>query len=310
MKKVALLYGGKSFEHEVSISSFESIMEKIDLKKYQIYPIYINKEGVWYYDKEENKKIENVIATLKDMDIVFPMIHGADGEDGKVQSFLELFDIPYVGCDSKTSMLCMDKEYMKVIAQASGIPVLPYQVVTAKNKVEIKDYPVIVKPASGGSSIGIGVAHHKKELMKRYKEAFHYDSKLIVEKYAMVRELEVGILTVKNKIIKSSIGEILTHGNCYSYDKKYIHSLETTPKASISKDLEKRIYQFVDEIVRVFSLKGFARIDFFYEEESDIIYFNEVNTIPGFTKISMYPKMFEAIGISYSKLLSTIVESS
>lgn len=321
MKKVVLLMGGESLEHEVSLESSKSILENIDTKKFEVLPIVISKDGTWNYyqgefanilnwEKEKHIKIVNVIETLKECDIVFPMIHGAFGEDGRLQSFLELFHIPYVGCNSKTSMLGMDKEYMKLVAKGQDIPMLPYQVLTKENVKEVTDFPVIVKPASGGSSIGIGVAHNSKELSKKYKEALACDSKVIMESYAKVRELEVGILTNKKKVYFSSIGEILTSGNVYDYQAKYIDSMSTVTGASISKEVEKRIYELAKKIVSIFDLKGMTRIDFFYEEDTDSIYFNEINTIPGFTTISMYPKLWESKKISYQKLLTNLIEWS
>ncbi len=321
MKKVVLLMGGESLEHEVSLQSSKSILENIDRKKFQVLPVIIGKNGTWYeyHGKSDDllnwevgpiSVIDNVPALLKEWDIVFPMIHGSFGEDGRLQGFLELFHIPYVGCDSKTSMLGMDKEYMKMVAKNHNIPMLPYQILTKENIKNVTEFPVIVKPSSGGSSIGIGVAYSKKELIKKYKEAHLCDSKVIMEKYASVRELEVGILTNKKKTYFSNIGEILADGNVYSYDKKYIDSMSTTTTATISKEVEKRVYEMAQNICDIFSLKGMTRIDFFYEEDTDSIYFNEINTIPGFTTISMYPKLWESKKIDYQKLLTNLIEWS
>lgn len=321
MKKVILLMGGESLEHEVSLESSKSILENIDRKKFQVLPVIIGKDGTWYeyhgtssslleWEMEPISVIENVLTLLKSIDIVLPMIHGSFGEDGRLQGFLELFHIPYVGCDSKTSMLGMDKEYMKMVAQNHDIPILPYQVLTKENIKSVSEFPVIIKPASGGSSIGIGVAHSNRELMKKYKEALSCDSKVIMEKYACVRELEVGILTNKTKTYFSSIGEILTDGNVYDYDKKYVDSMSTKKKAEIPKEVEKRVYELAKKISEIFSLKGMTRIDFFYEEDTNAIYFNEINTIPGFTTISMYPKLWESKKIDYKKLLTHLIEWS
>lgn len=321
MKKIALLIGGESLEHQVSLESSKSILENIDQTKFSILPIIIGKDGTWYeyqgeisnlldWEKEKIVVLKNVIETLKQCDKVFPMIHGSFGEDGRLQGFLELFHIPYVGCNSKTSMLGMDKEYMKLVAKEHDIPQLPYQVLTNRGIKEITRFPVIVKPASGGSSIGIGVAHSKKELGKKYKEASACDSKVIVEKYARIRELEVGVLTNQKKTYFSSIGEILTDGKVYDYDKKYVDSMSTTTKANIPKEMEKRIYELAKKITDIFQLRGMTRIDFFYEEDTNTIYFNEINTIPGFTTISMYPKLFESKKINYQKLLTNLIEWS
>ncbi len=321
MKKVVLLMGGESLEHHVSLESSKSILENIDRKKFQVLPVIISKDGTWYeyhgeisnllnWEEGPISVMDNIPKILKSYDIVLPMIHGTFGEDGRLQSFLELFHIPYVGCNSKTSMLGMDKEYMKMVAKEPNIPMLPYQVLTKENLKNVTDFPVIVKPASGGSSIGIGVAHSRKELMHKYKEALSCDSKVIMEKYASVRELEVGILTNKKKTYFSSIGEILTDGNVYDYDKKYVDSMSTTTNAVIPKEVEKKVYELAQKISEIFSLKGMTRIDFFYEEDTNTIYFNEINTIPGFTTISMYPKLWESKKINYQKLLTNLIEWS
>ncbi len=319
MKKVVLLMGGESLEHEVSLQSSKSILENIDSKRYEVIPIIISKDGTWYhyYGKVENllhwegediEVISNVIGTLKKVDIVLPMIHGKNGEDGKLQGFLELFHIPYVGCNSKTSMLGMDKEYMKLLAKEHDIPQLPYQVLKDKKKKLSIDFPVIVKPANGGSSIGIGIAHQAKEFQKKLSDAFACDSKVIVEKYGRVRELEIGILTDKKKCYLSNIGEILTNGKFYDYDKKYVDSISTTVAPELSNKIKKEIESLAKKIVSIFELKGMTRIDFFYEEDTNTIYFNEINTIPGFTIISMYPKLWESKKMNYQKLLSNLIE--
>ncbi len=314
-----LLFGGQSLEHEVSLQSAMAVWKNVDVKKYRMIPVYIDKKGNWFfYDGVKDTlptilpkdlvKIENVIAELKKVDIVFPMIHGAFGEDGRLQGFLEHFGIPYVGCDAKTSMLCMDKEYMKILAIHAGIPILPTLLLTKEKIKEVNDFPVIVKPASGGSSIGIGIAKDRRELAKRYREALVCDTKVIAEKFADVRELEVGLLTKKGRPIFSPIGEILKEGEYYSYERKYINSEKVTTSPTLSKELEERIYQLALKVTTLFHLKGFARIDFFYEPDTDELYFNEVNTIPGFTEISMYPLLFQK-KMTYQKLLSSILES-
>ena len=262
---------------------------------------------MWYQQKHP---VEDILSLLKGVDIVFPMIHGSFGEDGRLQGFLELFGIPYVGCDSKTSMICMDKEYMKMVAEKHHLPILPYQVVTKEHRKNLPNYPVIMKPANGGSSIGIGVVHQSREWSKVYQKAKNCDEKVLVEPYRMVRELEIGMLSHKGKVSFSSIGEIIKKEECYDYHHKYVQSDETVSKADIPVYIQKRVLVLAHKIVDIFHLKGFARIDFFYEEETDEIYFNEINTIPGFTTISMYPKLWEEQGISYSKLLSSILESS
>jgi len=319
MTKVILLFGGESSEHEVSCSSAQFIYDCIDVNKYDLIPILISQEGDWYFfdgDDFKNwksvkylKKVDNIIETLLDCDVVFPIIHGTYGEDGRIQSLLELFHIPYVGCDSKTSMLCMDKEYTKILAHNYDVPIVPYELLTNKNLKKKRDYPVIVKPANGGSSIGMNVANNKKELKKAYEEAIKYDPKVIVEDYLNVRELEVAVLTNGNKYYMSGIGEILTDGEFYDYNNKYVNGKDTTVKSNISQNVQKRIYALVDKLVQIFNIEGLSRIDFFYVEESDSIYFNEINTLPGFTEISMYPKLMKEAKIEYRDLISKLLEN-
>ena len=319
MTKVILLFGGESNEHEVSCSSAQFIYDYIDVNKYDLIPIVISKEGKWYYyegndfinwDKEKYlKRVDNIIEILKSCDVVFPIIHGKYGEDGRIQSLLELFHISYVGCDSKSSMLCMDKEYTKIMSKYYDIPIVDYEIITKRTLRNKRSYPVIVKPANGGSSIGMNIANNKKELKIAYDDALKHDEKVIAEKYLKIRELEVAVLTNGNIYYMSSIGEILTNGEFYDYKNKYVNSKETTIKSNLSKSVEKRIYKLIDKIVKVFNIEGMSRIDFFYDEVNDLIYFNEINTIPGFTKISMYPRLMEAAKIEYRELITKLIEN-
>ena len=319
MTKVILLFGGESSEHEVSCSSAQFIYDNIDVNKYDLIPIVITKDSKWYfYDgndfvnwhKEKYLKVvENVIQTLKGCDVVFSIIHGTYGEDGRVQSLLELFHIPYVGCDSKTSMLCMDKQYTKVLSDYNKIPIINYEILIRENLRKKRKYPVIVKPANGGSSIGMSIAHNKKELKIAYEEALKYDQKVIVEDYLKVRELEVAVLTNGNTYYISEIGEILTDGEFYDYQNKYVNKVETTVKCNLNKKQRKEVYRLVDRIIKIFNIEGMSRIDFFYDESNDKIYFNEINTIPGFTEISMYPKLMKASKIEYRELISKLLEN-
>jgi D-alanine--D-alanine ligase len=320
MKKIILLFGGMSPEHEISCKSAQFVLNNIDKKKYECTPIVISKEGDWYIYNDINLinweiskklvKIENIIETIKDCDVVFPIIHGTFGEDGRIQSLLELFDIKYVGCDSKTSMLCMDKEYTKILANYNGIPIIPYKIATIKSIKAIKKYPVVIKPANGGSSIGIGIAKNKKEAIIKYKEAKKYDNKVIIEEFKTVRELEVAVLTEGKKCYISKVGEILTDGEFYDYENKYITSLCTTPKSAIPINVENKIYEYVERLVAIFNINDMARIDFFYVEHERKIYFNEINTIPGFTEISMYPALMKESKFDPKKIITKLIENS
>lgn len=319
MTKVILLFGGESSEHQISCSSAQFIYDNIDKKKYELTTIVISKVGDWYFFEGDNltkweqykylKKVENIVETLKCADVVFPIIHGAYGEDGRLQSLFELFHIPYVGCDSKTSMLCMDKEYTKVLSEYYGIPVLEYEVLNKKSLKKKRKFPVIVKPANGGSSIGISLAHTKKELKQAYQLALKYDKKVIVEEYRKVRELEVAILSNGNRFYISDIGEILTNGEFYDYENKYVNKIDTCSKSVISKKIEGNIYSLVEQLIKVFNLEGMSRIDFFYDENEDELYFNEINTLPGLTNISMYPKLMNTMNFNSKKLISKLLEN-
>lgn len=319
MKKIILLFGGESVEHEVSCKSAKFILDNIDKKKYECIPIVISKNGDWYFFKDSNpitweksklEIVENIIETIKRCDVLFPIIHGTFGEDGRIQSLCELFDIRCVGCDSITSMLCMDKEYTKVLSNYNGIPIIPYKIVTEKELKKIKKYPVVFKPANGGSSIGIGVAKNKKEAIEKYREAKKYDEKVIVEEFRTVRELEVGVLTDHKKCYISGVGEILTGGKFYDYDNKYITSLKTSTNANIPNNIEKDIYSYTEKLVSIFNINGMARVDFFYVEHEKKVYFNEINTIPGFTEISMYPTLMKEAKFNYQKLITKLIENS
>lgn len=320
MKKIILLFGGESVEHEVSCKSAKFILDNIDKKKYECIPIVISKEGRWYFYKglnpviwkesDELEEVNNIVETIKNCDIVFPIIHGTFGEDGRIQSLCELFSTKCVGCDSITSMLCMDKEYTKILSNYNGIPIIPYKVVTEKDIKKIKKYPVVFKPANGGSSIGIGIAKNKKEALDKYREAKKYDNKVIAEEFRTVRELEVGVLTDHNKCYISGIGEILTDGKFYDYDNKYVTSLNTSTSTNIPKNIEKDIYTYTEKLVSIFNISGMSRIDFFYVEHEKKVYFNEINTIPGFTEISMYPTLMKESKINYQKLITKLIENS
>ena len=314
MKKVIVLFGGESAEHEVSVRSAKFIFDNIDRNKYECIPIGISKDGRWYFYKEDrivynwiDKNIElvsDIVKVIQSVDVVFPIIHGAYGEDGRIQALCELFHVKYVGCDSKTSMICMDKEYTKIIAEHHKVPIVSYSL------NEINKYPVVVKPANGGSSIGIGIATNEQELKERYKEARKYDNKVIFEEYKKVRELEVAVIEKENKFYISGIGEIITEGEIYDYCNKYVNSKNTILKADIPKKIRKKVYKLVEKLVIIFDVRGLSRVDFFYVEEENAIYFNEINTLPGFTAISMYPALLKKAKLSNKEIVSILIESS
>lgn len=308
MEKITVIYGGKSFEHDISIRSYKSFVENIN-KKYQLSTIYVDKDGLWY---ENNKLMNNVVDFLKEQDVIFPLIHGNIGEDGKLQGLFETFDIKYVGSNTISSALAMDKAFCKIILDKYNIKQVPYVILNKKTKIkEITsklNYPVIVKPANGGSSIGISIANNARELVKALSNAFKYDKKVVVEKFVKARELEVGVIE-NNGIICSSIGEIKSQG-FYDFDSKYIKDTEVIFNADLKKETKLKIKEYAREIFKILECSGFARVDFLYDEINEELYFNEINTIPGFTDISMFPKLFINDGYSYSEIIDILIKNA
>lgn len=308
MEKITVIYGGKSFEHDISIRSYKSFVENIN-KKYQLSTIYVDKDGLWH---KNNKLMNNVVDFLKEQDVIFPLIHGNIGEDGKLQGLFETFDIKYVGSNTISSALAMDKAFCKIILDKYNIKQVPYVILNKKTKIkEITsklNYPVIVKPANGGSSIGISIANNARELVKALSNAFKYDKKVVVEKFVKARELEVGVIE-NNGIICSSIGEIKSQG-FYDFDSKYIKDTEVIVNADLKKETKLKIKEYAREIFKILECSGFARVDFLYDEINEELYFNEINTIPGFTDISMFPKLFINDGYSYSEIIDILIKNA
>jgi len=322
-KKVVILFGGNSSEHLISCKSAKSILENIDLDKYKIIPVAIDKNNDWYlykddylYLEEWNEKnitkIDNIISFLKSIDIVFPIIHGNTGEDGKLQGLFEMFNIKYIGCNTITNAVCFDKEFTKILTSNYGIPTAPYKIVHKKQKeynLELDfDYPVIIKPTLNGSSIGINIAKNKKELDKYINYAFDYSDKVIIEKFIKARELECAVL-ITNDINISTIGEITYNSEFYDYEAKYINDSKLIIPSNIDIKVSNKIKEYVKKICIILNIKGLSRIDFLYEEKTNKIYLIEINTLPGFTTISMYPKLFNYDGIDYKKLITKLIES-
>ena len=328
MKKIKLgiIYGGLSTEHEVSINSAKSIIDNIDKDKYEIYKIYIDKKGNWY--KEDNK-IDNVFDYLRNLDVIFPILHGLYGEDGTIEGLFELLGVPYVGCNVLSSSICMDKIYTKMILDKIGIDTAKYiyvkkvkdKYIYINNTFDEKElsleeisllvedslsFPVFVKPSRSGSSIGINKAHNKEELIKYIKYASGFDSKILIEENIIGRELECAILG--NDLVEASpIGEILPKGEFYSYNAKYIDDSETLIPNDIDKIVCDKIRSVAVKAYKALDCRGLSRVDFFLEKDTNRIILNEINTMPGFTTISMYPKLWESIGISYKELLDKLI---
>lgn len=324
-KKVVVLFGSNTYEHLISCKSAISILENIDYNKYEVIPVGISYDNIWYkylddyqlleeWFTHKKEKIDNVIEFLKNIDIVFPVIHGANGEDGKLQGLFELFNIKYVGCDTLTNALCFDKEYTKIICSKYEVESPPY-VVFKKNdslkKIKLDfEYPVIIKPSKCGSSIGINIANNKKELNKYIKYALKYDDKIIIEKFIKARELECALYIEKDNIHISKVGEIKYNSTFYDYDAKYVNDSTLLIPSDIDEEIQKRVQDKVYKIIKALNIKQISRIDFLYDELNDKIYLLEVNTMPGFTSISMYPKLLEHDKIYYKKLISGLIDNN
>lgn len=325
MKKVLLIFGGNSTEHDISCLSAKSILENIDYSKFDVTKVGITKYNEWFVyedivDNLDNNwytkkitKIYNIIDYIQKFDIVFPIIHGNNGEDGKLQGMLELFDINYVGCKTLSSSVGMDKDFSKMIFSYLEIPQLPFITITRDYNIkevikEIK-FPLIVKPCNGGSSIGISKASNKKQLKKAIDYALNFDDKVVIETFINARELECAIVS-KNKLICSDVGEIIPANEFYDFDAKYNNSRSLTIiPAEIPMDIKNKIKMYAKKAFIGINAKDYARIDFFYDERENKIYINEINTIPGFTTISMFPQLMIDKGFSYQSLITYLLDS-
>lgn len=344
--KLAIIFGGKSTEHNISIVSATSVIYNLDKSKYDIYPIYIDREGVFYeYTKPideikilkvddeitEIKKINNILDYLKDIDVIFPVLHGLNGEDGTIQGLFSLIGKKYVGCKVLGSSLCMDKVYAKTIFEVAGINTAKGMFIKKKddkyvyidnnfnyheynqneliNKVEeYLKYPIFIKPSNSGSSYGVNKVDKKEDTIKYLEEAFNYDSKVLIEVAIVGREVECAVLG-NDDLIVSSVGEVLSAEEFYSFDSKYKNSnSKTVIPANVDKNIMEEIQKLAKKAYLACDCKGLSRVDFFIENNTNRIILNEINTLPGFTEISMYPKLMENIGISYSELLDKLIE--
>lgn len=304
MKKVLIIYGSKSYEHDVSIISYNTIKENIDYKKYDVSFCYIDKQNEWFTN---NKKIMDIISFLKQFDVVFSVIHGAYGEDGKLAGLFEAFNIKYIGPKLESSVLSYDKEITKIILEKYNIPQIPYYVIHKDDNIDCKfEYPVIIKPARCGSSIGINVANNKKEYKKYIKIAFMYDDKVIVEKFKKVRDLEYSYFG-DNKI--SEIGEIKSSNVFYDYEAKYQKESKLIIPAEINNDINKKIRDYSYKICKILGINEFARLDYLLDDNNNL-YFNEINTIPGFTDKSMFFKLLLKKYKNIKNIISIIIDNA
>ncbi len=330
--RVGIVFGGRSVEHEVSIVSARSVIEAIDKEKFDVVPIGVTKDGRWLSEQDsksllDNQRVESAAADLSIMGntllsalhIVFPLIHGAYGEDGRLQGMLELASIPYVGSGPLASALGMDKDMMKRLFGLRGLPVVRYRSFfwhewnreresTLRSIMEELSFPLFVKPANTGSSVGITKVKEKMKLGDAIEDAFKYDNKVIVEQGIDAREIECSVLG-NEEPLASVPGEIVPCNEFYDYRAKYI---DERSELIIPAQLPPETSQAVRDIaIRAFTAiecSGMARVDFLLERGTDQMFVNELNTIPGFTPISMYPKLWEASGISYKELITRLIE--
>lgn len=350
--KVAVIYGGRSGEHEVSCMSAAAIIKNLDRKLFEPVPIAIDKQGRWLLDQEPNvllpqqNSIKINFETAKELpflmqqptsplanlnkdgklfDVVFPVIHGVLGEDGTLQGLLELANLPYVGANVLSSALGMDKNVSKRIVSGAGIQVAPYLVIHAgewqKNEKQITQqilnqfkFPLFAKPVNTGSSVGVEKIHDEKELTNAINIAFQYDQKIVVEAGLNVRDIELSVLESRDYGAPPRVsvaGEIVIapKHEFYSYTAKYLDpdAINLDIPAKLPAGMQSQLQEIAKQIFTLLECEGMARVDLFVERETNSIYFNEINTIPGFTPYSMYPKLWEASGICYQELLTELI---
>src|SRR5271154_5844958 len=298
--RVAVIYGGRTGEHEVSLRSAKSIIDAMDPEKYKVIHYVISKDGKW-----SPRPILPEPGGNPGVDVVFPALHGTFGEDGTVQGLLELADLPYVGAGVLASSVSMDKDMMKRVARERGLPVVEYVVVPGDHDF---DFPVFVKPANLGSSVGISKVQNQEELCKAIGLASSYDRKVIIERGITGRELECAVLGNENPIASTPC-EILPSREFYDYDDKYLlDKAQTVIPANLSTEQTAEMQRMAVECYRAVECEGMARVDFLLETATNQFYINEINTIPGFTSISMYPKMWEYSGLAMPKLIDRLIE--
>ena len=303
--RVAVIYGGRSGEHEISLRSAKSIIEALDPEKYKVLHYVISKEGRW-----SPRPISPEPHGNPEIDVAFPVLHGTFGEDGTVQGLLELAELPYVGAGVLASAVSMDKEVMKRLAQQRCLPVADYVVLRDNHGYagEALGYPVFVKPANLGSSVGISKARNAGELRAAIELAFQFDRKVIIERGIIGREFECSVLGNDDPVAAVPC-EILPSREFYDYEDKYIlDAAQTVLPADLTPEQIAEVQRLAVECYRAVECEGMARVDFLLENATGQFYINEINTIPGFTSISMYPKMWEHCGLPMPKLLDRLLE--
>ena len=344
---VCVLFGGISPEHEVSLRSAESVLNNMDAQKYNIFPVGITKEGKWilfggkdysmlpaltWQEHPANRpaaispvrgqgllSFEGGSVVRESIDVVFPVLHGENGEDGAMQGLLQMAGIPYVGSHVAASAVAMDKTLTKLVVDNAGLPQAAWQLVRSSEAEERMDkildsvegrfqYPVFVKPAGTGSSVGVSKAIDRQSLREALLAAGAYDEKILVEEFIHGREIEVAVMG-NSSPVASICGEIDSGADFYDYDSKYVTDTSTAYiPARIPEDVAEQVRDMAVKIYKVVGAQGLSRVDFFVTYEGNRVIFNEINTLPGFTSISMYPKLFAASGIPYGQLIDDLLE--
>ena len=345
--RVAVLFGGRSGEHEVSLMSARSVLSVLDPDKYDVTQIGITREGIWLtgedvLDRFENNKTTGLLPALispdpsehgiyvvegisglrkwTDVEVFFPVLHGSFGEDGTIQGLFELADVAYVGAGVVGSAVGMDKGLFKDVMIANNIPTVDTLVVlrseiqkdivaVIEKAEQISDYPFFTKPANLGSSVGVTKCNSRSDLQEGLMEAASFDRRVLIQKgIKNAREIEVSVLG-NNDAVASICGEVLPSREFYSYESKYIDGTSgLVIPAELPQDVSECIREYAVRAYKAIDCAGMARVDFLLEKDTNRIYLNELNTIPGFTKISMYPKLWEASGLSYAKLVDRLIE--
>jgi len=341
--RVGLLFGGRSVEHEVSIASAASIYRSLDPTRYEVHLVAIDPAGRWHLAPAvpsaqisitgEEVRLPAVpgraalvpvsagdTRKVAELDVIFPIVHGRGGEDGSLQGLLELADVPYVGSGVLGSSLQMDKEVSKRLLVAAGLPVLPFLCVRASDlardpRAEIArvrhelGFPVFVKPANLGSSVGIHKVKEESALLPALHDAVRYDAKVVVERAIPARDVEIALLGREPRVEASVPGEIRTRREWYDYEAKYVdEDTELLVPAPISEALAAKLRDVALKAFRVLEGDGIARVDFLVHKDTNEFYVNELNSLPGFTEVSMYPRMWEASGLPYPALLDRLIE--
>lgn len=339
MIKIGVIFGGKSGEHEISLMSAASVINALDKTKFKPFFFGITKEGKWKHFEGNTAEIENGQweknakdfnpGSLKEyIDFALPILHGPYGEDGTIQGMFEMLDIPYAGCGVLASSLAMDKAIAKDIFAKAGLPICKHALTFSEDfmsddgkedinlmnveidKIEEKvPYPMFVKPANMGSSVGISKAKDRAELHKALLEAAKYDRRIVVEEGIDCRELETGVIG-NHKPEAAAVGEILPSSEFYDYKAKYFDGGQSRicVPADVPKEIKDKIRNIAVRAYMALDCAGFSRVDFFLEKDTNRIYINEINTIPGFTKFSMFSKLWVEAGVPYPQLIERIVD--